>query len=220
MLQRVERPLDAHEIRVIGCLFEKEQATPEYYPLTLNALVAACNQRSNRDPVLTLSDRDVAQALQRLAADNLARRDDSGRATRWRQRADREWRLDPAGKAVLTVLLLRGAQTAGEVRNRTSRLHDFASSSAAESALAELAGPPSPIVELLEREPGQKEPRWMHRVGGAASEPSGTGSAASAPAAAPPPRAFDPDLVVKRLELLEQQVQELQAAIKKPELFD
>lgn len=217
MESRIDRPLDMHEIRVIGCLLEKEQATPEYYPLTLKALLAACNQRSNRNPVLTLSETEVSAALNRLSALDLVRRDDSGRATRWKQRVDWDWRLDAAGKAVLTVLLLRGAQTAGEVRGRTSRLYEFTSTAAAEAALAELAGPPSPIVELLEREPGQKEARWMHRVGGTVDESSPDAPAA---AAATPPKAFDPELVIKRLELLEQQVQELQAAIKKPGLFD
>ena len=150
---------------MLGCLLEKQQATPDYYPLTLNALVAACNQRSNRNPVLRLSERDVAQALERLAKERLVTRDDSGRATRWRQHADRRWGLDPAGRAVLTVLLLRGPQTAGEVRARAARLHEFASTSEAEAALADLAAPPDPMGSLLERDPGQKEPRWGHRVG-------------------------------------------------------
>jgi len=218
MIQRLPRELDGHELRVLGCLLEKEQATPEYYPLTLNALVAACNQRSNRNPVLSLSERDTGLALERLVELRLARREDVGRATKWRQNVDRRLGLDAAGKAVLTVLLLRGSQTAGEVRARTARLHQFPSSLAAEGALADLAAPPDPLVLLLEREPGQKEGRWGHRIG--TEEP---GDPASLPASTTrrTAREFDPDLVMRRLELLEQQVQELQAALPtKPGLFD
>jgi len=219
MNERLARQLDATEVRVVGCLLEKEQATPEYYPLTLNALVAACNQRSNRSPVLTMTDRDVGLALQRLIDDGLAKRDDTGRATRWSQKVDRRWGLDARGKAVLAVLMLRGAQTAGEVRARSARMYEFGTSGAAESALADLAAPPQPLVQLLERDPGQKEARWAHRVGD-------VDPAAPAPFASNKPRAaaspqFDADLVMRRLALLEQQVQELQAALpQKKGLFD
>jgi len=219
MTERLSRQLDAHEVRVVGCLLEKEQATPEYYPLTLNALVAACNQRSNRNPVLKLTDRDVGMALQRLIDDGLVTRDDTGRASRWSQKVDRSWALDAASKAVLTVLLLRGSQTAGEVRARTARLHEFASAHAAESALADLAAPPEPLVQLLERDPGQKEARWAHRVG--TDDPAAPAPLAThTPRPAPTPE-FDAELVLRRLALLEQQVQELQAALpQKKGIFD
>ncbi len=210
MIQRMPRQLDRVEVRVLGCLLEKQQATPEYYPLTLNALVAACNQRSNRDPVLKLSEREVTSALRSLAEDQLVSRDDYGRATRWSQHIDRRLRLDAAGKAVLTVLLLRGPQTAGEVRTRTARLHEFNSAPAAEGALADLAGPPDPVVVLLDRNPGQKEARWGHRVG--VEDPERD--------APPPPRAarpaereFDPELTMMRLERLEQEVEKLKSAL-------
>lgn len=210
MNERLARKLDAHEARVVGSLLEKQQATPEYYPLTLNALVAACNQRSNRSPVMKLTDRDVGMALQRLIDDGLASRDDMGRASRWSQKVDKRWGLDAASKAVLAVLLLRGPQTAGEVRARTVRLHEFASAQAAESALADLAAPPEPMVQLLERDPGQKEARWAHRVGTEdPAAPAPLATQTSRPAATP---AFDAELIMKRLALLEQQVQELQAA--------
>jgi len=219
MNERLARKLDAHEVRVVGSLLEKQQATPEYYPLTLNALVAACNQRSNRSPVLKLTDRDVGTALQRLIDDGLASRDDTGRASRWSQKVGKCWGLDAASKAVLTVLLLRGPQTAGEVRARTVRLHEFSSAHAAEAALADLAAPPEPMVQLLERDPGQKEARWAHRVGTedpAAPMPLATHT----PRRAPTP-GFDAELIMKRLALLEQQVQELQAALPpKKGLFD
>jgi len=212
MIERMPRPLDRVEIRVLGCLLEKQQATPEYYPLTLNALVAACNQRSNRDPVLKLSEREINGALQRLAEDQLVLPDDEGRATRWSQHFDRRLRLDAAAKAVLTVLLLRGPQTAGEVRTRTARMHEFPSAAAAEGALAELAGPPDPVVVLLERNPGQKEARWGHRVG--VEDPE-----ADAPppprAARPPTREFDPELIMRRLERLESEVETLKSALRR-----
>jgi hypothetical protein len=210
MIQRMPRPLDRTEVRVLGCLLEKQQATPEYYPLTLNALLAACNQRSNRYPVLNLSEREVSQALGRLGEIGLVTRDDTGRASRWSQNLDRRLDLSPARKAVLTVLLLRGPQTAGEVRSHTARLHEFARAADAESALADLAGPPDPVVVLLERNPGQKEVRWGHRVG--IEDPE-----ADAP---PPPRAprpaaqeLDAELTLRRIERLEQDVEKLKAAL-------
>ena len=210
MIQRMPRQLDSVEVRVLGCLLEKQQATPEYYPLTLNALVAACNQRSNRYPAMRLSEGEVGLALRRLVGDRLVLRDDGGRATRWSQTIDRRLGLDGACKAALTVLLLRGPQTAGEVRSRTARLYEFGSAAAAEAALADLAAPPDPVVVLLERNPGQKEARWGHRVG--ISDPEG-----DAPAPPPPPRPaareFDPELMTLRLERLEQEVEKLKSAL-------
>ena len=210
MNQPLPRLLDANEIRVLGCLLEKQQATPEYYPLTLNALVAACNQRSNRYPVLNLSDRDAHTALERLREDRLVARDDGGRATRWSQTIDRRLSLDAPRKAVLTVLMLRGPQTAGEVRARTTRMHEFASAHAAEAALADLAAPPEPLVMLLERDPGQKEARWGHRLG--VDDPA-EAMAAAANTPRPAGREFDAERVLRRLEHLERQMEEVQAAL-------
>ena len=210
MIERMPRQLDRVEVRVLGCLLEKQQATPEYYPLTLNALVAACNQRSNRDPVLKLSEREVTSALRSLAEDQLVSRDDHGRATRWSQHIDRRLRLDAAGKAVLTVLLLRGPQTAGEVRTRTARLHELSSAAAAEAALAGLAGPPDPVVVLLERNPGQKEARWGHRV---SVEDPERDAPPPPRAARPPEREFDSELIMRRLERLEREVETLKSSL-------
>ena len=184
---------------------------PEYYPLTLNALVAACNQRSNRYPIMQASEQEVSRALRRLLEDRLVDRDDSGRATRWSQHIDRRLGLDAPGKAVLTVLLLRGSQTAGEVRGRTARLHKFDSAAAAEAALAELAGPPDPVVVLLERNPGQKEARWGHRVGTA--DPEGDAPPEPIPMS-PAARDFDPELTMRRLDRLEQEVEQLKSALR------
>jgi hypothetical protein len=211
MTSRISRPLDATELRVLGCLLEKEQATPDYYPLTLNSLTAACNQRSNRYPVLNLTERDVQTALRRLSTEGLVRREEGSRADKWRHRLTRAWGLTPSTRAALTILLLRGAQTAGEVRARAARLHGFGSSAEAEAALAELAGPPDPLINLLEREPGQKEARWGHILGdGDEAVPL----AAAARPPLPPEREFDLERMNLRIKLLEEKVHKLEAALE------
>jgi len=173
---RLPRPLDPVEMRILGALLEKEQATPEYYPLTVNALVAACNQRSNREPVMALQPGDVTAALDRMTEDVLVWRSEGTRVERWRHNLDRRWELEPASKAVMTLLLLRGAQTPGELRGRSERLHRFTSTAEVEAALHALAAGPEPLVIQLQRQPGQKESRWTHLAGGepadAAPEPA------------------------------------------------
>src|SRR5712691_1070942 len=121
------RELDPLEIRILGSLMEKQLATPEYYPLTLNALVAACNQKSNREPVMELGEADVERALNRLQDEKLAWRVMGGRAVRFDHNLDALWHINRREKAVLTLLFLRGAQTAGEMRGRSDRLHSFES---------------------------------------------------------------------------------------------
>jgi uncharacterized protein YceH (UPF0502 family) len=162
--------LDAVEVRVLGCLLEKQQATPEYYPLTLNAMVAACNQKSNRDPVMDLADPDVRGALGRLRAEVLVWPVEGARAERWEHNLDRSWELEPPGKALVTVLLLRGPQTPGELRSRCERLHPFGSVGEVEAALGCLGAGPEPLVAELPRGAGQKESRWTHLVAGAPPE--------------------------------------------------
>ncbi|MDD5563757.1 MAG: YceH family protein [Thermoanaerobaculaceae bacterium] len=176
--------LDAVEVRVLGCLLEKQQATPEYYPLTQNALVAACNQKSNRDPVMELADRDVREALDRLRADVLVWPVEGARVERWEHNLDRSWELDAAAKALVTVLLLRGPQTPGELRTRCERLHPFASVGEVEAGLRRLAAGPEPLVTELGRGPGQKESRWMHLVSGPPPENADRSPAPRPPAAA------------------------------------
>src|SRR5581483_7301656 len=119
------RELDPVEIRILGSLVEKQMATPEYYPLTLNALVAACNQKSNREPVMELSETDVQHALDRLQDEKLVWKVMGGRAVRWEQNLDSSLQIDRASKAVLGLLFLRGPQTAGELRSRSDRLYAF-----------------------------------------------------------------------------------------------
>lgn len=165
MSTRIPRQLDPVEIRVLGSLLEKEQTTPEVYPMTVNALLAACNQKTNREPVMQVSEGQVWDALDRLRQDVLVWRTEGARSERWQQSVERRWGLNPAGKALMTLLLLRGPQTAGELRARSERMHNFASVQEVEEALARLAGIDEPLVRELPRRPGQKETRWTHLVG-------------------------------------------------------
>ena len=166
------RELDAVELRVLGSLMEKQAATPEYYPLTVNALVAACNQKSNREPVMELAESDVQRALDRLQEERLVWKVMGGRAVRWDHNLDSTWQIDRGSKAILTLLFLRGPQTAGELRGRSDRLHPFESIADVEETLQRMSAGDKPLVRELARRPGQKESRWTHLLGGAvAAEP-------------------------------------------------
>lgn len=155
------------EVRVLGCLMEKELATPEHYPLTLNALTNACNQKSNRDPVMNLEESDVVRALDSLRFKQLALVSaEGGRVPKYRHALMEKLRLDSAELAVISELLLRGPQTGGELRGRTERLHAFSDLAAVEDALQELMGRTPPIVTQLPRQPGQKEQRYAHLFSG------------------------------------------------------
>ena len=161
------RELSPLEIRILGCLMEKQLATPEYYPLTLNALVAACNQKSNREPVMEVGESDIQRALDRLQDEKLVWKVLGGRATRWDHNLDTTWHLDRPGKAILTLLFLRGAQTAGELRGRSDRLHAFEAIDDVEAMLQRLGSGDDALLRELPRRSGQKETRWVHRLGGA-----------------------------------------------------
>lgn len=194
---RVPRILDAVEIRVLGSLMEKQLSTPEYYPLTLNALVAACNQKSNREPVMELGENEVQRALDRLQDEKLVWKVLGGRATRFDHNLDNVWHLTRAEKALITLLFLRGPQTAGELRGRSDRLHEFAIVNEVEETLRDMAAHSEPLVQQLQRRPGQKEERWAHTVGGAVVE--------SAPAAPETPAERGEPLSA-RVTRLEEQV--------------
>jgi|CXWL01.1.fsa_nt_gi uncharacterized protein YceH (UPF0502 family) len=218
------RLLDATEIRILGALLEKEQTTPEYYPQTVNQVIAACNQRSNREPVTDYDEDAVESALDRLRADVLTWRSDGARSPRWAHCLDRRWQLAPGTKAVMTLLLLRGPQTPGELRTRSERLHAFASVEEVETALASLASGPEPLVQELQRRPGQRENRWRHLVGEVvAGDGAHDDSADSVDAGTEPgpalrrepvarvrPAAIDPATIFDRLDALERQVGALQ----------
>lgn len=175
------------EARVIGSLAEKQLTTPQQYPLTLNALVAACNQTSNRDPVVAYDDSVVEGALSSLKEAGLLRFVHPGHgrsATRYRQVLDERFALEARGLAVLAVLLLRGPQTVGELRARTERMADFGNIGDVEEELRRLADRTDPLVSQLSRRPGQKEERWAQLLadGTADSGPaSDTGTPASDP---------------------------------------
>ena len=162
---RIPRQLDSVEIRVLGVLLEKEQTTPEACPLTVNSVLAGANQKTNRDPVMEVAEGQVVEALERLRQEVLVWRTEGARSEKWQQSVVRRWGLDRAGKALMTLLLLRGAQTPGELRTRSERMHPFASVQEVEEALQRMAGIDEPLVRELPRRPGQKENRWIHLVG-------------------------------------------------------
>ncbi|TLM65553.1 MAG: DUF480 domain-containing protein [Deltaproteobacteria bacterium] len=163
----MELPINTIEARVLGCLIEKELATPEYYPLTLNALTSACNQKSNRDPVMTLDEADVVRALDALRFKRLAHQSAEGvRAARYCHNLEGLLRLEPQELAILAELLLRGPQTVGELRGRAERMAPLADLPAVEEALAHLAEREIPLVMRLPRQPGRKEQRYAHLLCG------------------------------------------------------
>ncbi len=169
---RLPRELDPVEIRVLGSLLEKEKTTPDAYPLTLKALVSACNQKSSRLPVMQLSEADVRAALDRLHQEVLIWPVTGARVERWRHALRRQWGLDDPTHAVMTLLLLRGPQTIGAIRNRSERMHIFADNNEVEATLAVLRQGDEPLTVLLGRRTGQNEARWMHLVGGTPDEAS------------------------------------------------
>ncbi len=213
----MENPLDAVAVRILGALIEKESTTPDNYPLTLNALVAACNQTSNREPVMALDEPSVADTLAELARRGLARevhRSDS-RAKRYRQTLSESLSLHPAETAVLCVLMLRGPQTPGEIRTRTGRLFEFRDVPHVEVTLQSLATLTDPLVVQLPRRPGQKEVRWAHLLSG---EPAA--DAEGAPAPTPVARsdrvgALEPEVEAPRAEVgsLRAELAELRAQL-------
>ncbi len=172
-------------MRVLGCLLEKEAATPEYYPLSLNALTNACNQKSNREPVVNYDEATVEEALSGLRTKGLAVRITGGdsRVPKHGQRFTEKFNLGRREAAVICVLLLRGPQTVGELRGRTDRLYQFDDLEAVESTLARLAE--MGFVTKLPRQAGFKEPRYAHLLTG---EPPAPEQSAEQPA---PPSAHD-----------------------------
>src|SRR5512135_2764118 len=163
----METILTDTEVRVLGCLIEKELATPEYYPLTLNALTAACNQKSNRDPVMQLEETEVVRALDALRFKQLVLlSSEGGRVPKYRHILTEKFRLSGAELALLCELMVRGPQTAGELRSRAERMHPFAGPAAVEEALEELLARNPPLVTWLPRQPGRKEQRYAHLFAG------------------------------------------------------
>jgi len=164
--------LDEIEVRVLGALLEKDITTPEYYPLSLNALINACNQKSNRDPVMALDESAVRQALESLTDKNLVGHGSSAdsRVPKYMHHLQEVFNFDRRETAVLCVLLLRGPQTPGELRGRTERMYRFDDLSVVESALHRLMEREPPLVMKLARQPGTKEARYAHLLAGEREE--------------------------------------------------
>jgi uncharacterized protein len=191
--------------RVVGALAEKELATPDNYPLSMNALLAACNQSTNRDPVVAFSEETVDNALANLRSSGVVRvvYSKGMRVDKYRHVLDEVLGITEPELAIVTVLLLRGPQTGAELRARTERLHPFEDQAAVDAALSGLVSREPALAELLDRQPGQKEQRWAHRLGPA------TYSFEAAPAAAPE----QPVPPVDRLAVLEARLAALEARL-------
>lgn len=167
------RALTDIEARVLGALIEKELTTPEYYPLSLNALVNACNQKSNRDPAMSLNDDAVNDAMRSLDKEGLAGRADNmdGRVTKFEHRLQEAFNFDRRETAVLCELLLRGPQTPGELRGRASRMHPFEDIGQVQSTLQKLMQREPVLVKVLPRQPGTKEARYAQLLCGDVAVP-------------------------------------------------
>ena len=163
---RFQRMLTVIEGRVLGCLMEKERTVPDQYPLSMNALVSACNQSSSREPIMALDEFEVDASITSMKAQGLVRivHPSHGRSvTRFRQVADEKFGLEPDTAAIMAVLLVRGPQTVAELRTRTERLHTFESAAEVDACVHALAAE-SALVQLLDRQPGQKEQRWQQLI--------------------------------------------------------
>ncbi len=198
------------ETRVLGCLLEKERTTPDAYPLTLNSLLLACNQSTNREPILQLNEREIEEALDGLRQKKLATVIFGGgsRVQKYRHILPDTYNFSPQEYALLCVLLLRGPQTLGELRGRTERLAPFPMLADVENTLATLAEGTEPLVRLLPQRPGQKERRYVQLLSGEPAEP--TPEELAAPVARERPGATDH---TPRLEALEQEVAELRGQV-------
>lgn len=199
--------LNPAEARVLGTLVEKEVTTPDYYPLSLNALANGCNQRSNREPVMDLDEDSIRQALHRLEDQRLAGpvRGTESRVTKYEHWLGEAFNLSRAETALLCVLLLRGPQTPGELRGRTERMHRFEEIDDVLGGLERLMQRDPPLVAVLPRQPGTKESRYAHLLSGPV--PSAPASSPSERAAAPVPNRDE------RMEKLEEKVAELESKI-------
>lgn len=215
------RLLTPIEVRVLGVLIEKERTVPDTYPLSLNGLIAGCNQKTSRDPVLSLTEAQVQEALDELHRLSLVTESSGAKVMRFAHNAERALRLPGQGVALLAILALRGPQTAAELRINTERLHHFADTGSVEVFLNELAArrdesrsfAPQALARLLPRAPGEREARWVHLLCG---EPQ---LSASASGAAPSPVGGDDDLrdqvrvLAARVQALEEEMAALKSAL-------
>jgi uncharacterized protein YceH (UPF0502 family) len=203
--------LTSIEARVLGSLIEKEITTPEYYPLSLNALTNACNQKSNRDPVLHLEESEIRRALNHLESQSLVRSVSASdsRVTKFEHRLQDAFNFYRPEIAIICELLLRGPQTPGELRTRASRMHAFDDLESVHSALQRLAKREPPLVTLLPRQPGTKEARYAHLLGDSLPAVAAAPEISAAPHDRPPTRETSPD----RIETLAEEVAQLREQV-------
>ena len=196
--------LNEIEVRVLGSLVEKQLTTPEYYPLTLNALLAACNQKSNRDPVVSYDEGVITHALDSLREKNLVYvfYGSTSRVVKYKHMLPGVFELEADEVALMAVLMLRGAQTVGELKERTGRMHDFANLLEVQETLDRLTRRDDPLVVKLERQAGQKDARYAHLLAG---EPDVS--------AIPAPRPLPTSAGSGRIEALEAEVSALRSEV-------
>jgi len=217
-----EAMLSPLEARVLGCLMEKQRTTPDQYPLTLNALVTACNQKSARDPVMKLTPGEVGHCVGQLRDRGLVHAGFTGRSERFDHKLTGHFMLDRQQQALLCVLMLRGPQTPGELRTHSARLADFDSLASVQTTLDQLEHHNPPLVRELEREAGRREQRFAHLLCGEPRlEPRNRAASTSKADAAPRPGAIsseDWEGLVARIERLEAEVEALKAERPAPPL--
>jgi uncharacterized protein YceH (UPF0502 family) len=202
-------PLDAVQARVVGCLIEKALTTPESYPLTLNALVVACNQKTSREPVMDLEPGVVGHAVRQLEDRGVVRVVHGARALRYEHRFDEAYTVTPRQRAILCLLLLRGPQTLGEIHARTERLVALPSLDDVRDTIDRLAARTPPLLLRLPRGAGQREDRYAHLLCGEASARAAAPTAPDAPSSAGP----GGDALLARIEALEARVAALEATL-------
>lgn len=200
-------PLSAEEARVLGCLIEKEGTTPETYPLTQNATVTACNQKTSRNPVMKLDPGRVGQTLRALETRNLVRSEYGARASRYYHRVDSALKLTAAQRVLTGLLLLRGPQTLAELYTRSERMHRFDDLDDVKYNLDRMAAHEAPLIVRLPRGPGQREDRYMHRLCG----PIDTTPPEHSPAMSATPT--DESDLAQRVAELEERVAELESRL-------
>jgi uncharacterized protein YceH (UPF0502 family) len=203
-------PLSPLETRVLGVLIEKQRSVPDTYPMSLNALVAGCNQKTSRSPIMNASEAEVLEALDALKHRSLVVETSGGRVMRYAHNAERALGLPSQSVALLATLALRGPQTAAELRSNSDRLHRFADVSAVEAFLHELAERPAgELVAELPRSPGTRETRWVHLLSGPPA-PAAADTARSDVAAE---RSMDVELIATQLQALRDDVERLKVAV-------
>ncbi|ABM43512.1 MAG: YceH family protein [Diaphorobacter sp.] len=208
------RPLTAPQARVLATLLEKSRTVPDSYPLTLNSLLAGCNQKSSRDPVMQLTESEVQQALDELRQQTLVLEIGGARVARWEHNFTRGVGVPDQSAALLGLLMLRGPQTAGELRINAERWHRFADISSVEAFLDELQSRSDdkggPLVTLLPRAPGAREPRWAHLLCGPVDA-----SLAQMASASPASRSEEDGALAQRVQALEDEVAALRATVQR-----